>query len=72
MVRYSLIEGLWADGWTLAEIAETLGTTVNALGARMHEMRLAGWRLPFRLPRRSTPLQAPPTPRQPWEARAAA
>lgn len=47
-VRASLIQGMWADGWKLSEIADALATTTNSLGAKMNKMRRQGWDLPHR------------------------
>lgn len=46
--RRSLIEGMWADGWTMREIAGALGTTRDSLSVTMVRMRRDGWDLPHR------------------------
>lgn len=45
---YSLIEGMWADGWALREIAAALGRTENSVHVTFHRMRRDGWDLPYR------------------------
>lgn len=59
--RRARIAEMWADGHSMAEIAEDIGTTRNALSGEMVRMRRAGWDLPFR--RMNTP-SAPVTRQQ--------
>jgi hypothetical protein len=44
-VRRTLTEGMWADGWTCAEIAAALGHSTNGM---IPAMRRRGWDLPHR------------------------
>ena len=47
--RRKTIEKLWLQGKTLKEIAAELGSSANAVGVAMSEMRAeGGWRLPYR------------------------
>lgn len=43
-VRRSVVEGIWADGWTHREINETLGVSGDYIGPR----RAEDWDLPHR------------------------
>jgi hypothetical protein len=46
--RFDQLAALWAEGLTMEQIAEQLGTTKNALGGLMVRARAAGWDLPLR------------------------
>jgi hypothetical protein len=46
--RYAEIKRLWKAGWTIRQIARSLGTTPNAIGKTMVEMRKGDWDLPYR------------------------
>jgi hypothetical protein len=50
-VRYSLIVGMWADGWLAREIAETCETSLGSIGATIRAMRDAGYDVPYRYDR---------------------
>jgi hypothetical protein len=52
-VRRSLIEGMWADGWLLKEIAAALGSSKDSVGVTINSMRAEGWHLPYRRARRT-------------------
>lgn len=47
-VRRGLIEGMWADGWTLREITAALNTTKATVAVEIARMRADGWDLPHR------------------------
>lgn len=47
-VRWSLIAGMWADGWAAREIAAAIGTTLGSLRVMIHRMRRDGWDVPYR------------------------
>lgn len=46
--KRAIVVLLWHDDAPLVEIAERLGTTVNALGVKMRRMRVEGFDLPLR------------------------
>lgn len=46
--RRSLVEGMWADGWTLTEIGEVLGKSQRVAGNLIGAGRKNGWDVPFR------------------------
>lgn len=48
IVRRSIIQGAWLDGWMLSEIAAIIGTTARSLAVTMVRMRRDGWELPYR------------------------
>jgi ribosomal protein S27E len=48
--RAHRIETWWAEGLTLREIAERLGTSKNAVGVTIHGLRAEGFDLPYRRP----------------------
>lgn len=46
--RLVRIHDLWHQGKAIKEIADTLGSTVNAIGVTTVYMRRDGWDLPYR------------------------
>jgi len=46
--RARQIEGLWAEGLPLKEIADRLGWTLDRLAYEMHRLREKGYELPYR------------------------
>lgn len=46
--RRRQVQQLWADGLTVAQIAERVGTTTGTIGVLMVAMRKQGWDLPYR------------------------
>jgi hypothetical protein len=42
------IQLMWEDGYTMAEIADTMDMAPRQLGAEMKRMRVEGWELPYR------------------------
>lgn len=53
-VRLSIVEGMWADGWTFREMSDTFGYVhVTGISQDVHELRQQG-----RAPLRRTPEQA--------------
>lgn len=47
-VRWSLIEGMWAAGWSMPEMCSVLGSSMSALSVTMVRMRRDGLDLPHR------------------------
>lgn len=47
-IRRERIVEFWAEGLSRQQIADRLGTSDNAIGKTMAEMRREGWDLPYR------------------------
>lgn len=50
--RRTVIQRLWADGYSIRGIAEVVGRSPNAVQVEIHRMRAAGLDVPYRYRRR--------------------